>query len=97
MVAAAPGIGAQDLEEVRGLRGHWDPTVQFGQGLPRTAEQLRAGVVPPGFVSRLPDPWPGPATAPPPQPRPPLKEMLAGLAEFSVAYSLFRIQRNRDN
>lgn len=70
---------------------HWDPTVQFGEDLPRTPEQLRVGVAPPGFVSRLPDPWPGPAPAPPPQPRPPLKKVLAGLAEFAVAYSIFRM------
>lgn len=76
---------------------HWDPTVEFGEDLPRTPEQLRAGVVPPGFVSRLPDPWPGPAPAPPRQPRPPLKTMLANLAEFAVAYSIFRIYRQRDD
>ena len=71
--------------------------MQFGEDLPRTPEQLRAGVAPPGFVSRLPDPWPGPAPAPPPQPRPPLKKVLAGLAEFAVAYSIFRMHRHRDD
>lgn len=74
---------------------HWDPALQFSENLPRTPEQLRAGVVPPGFVSRLPDPWPGPAPAPPRQPRPPLKTMLSDLAEFAVAY--FRILRHRDD
>lgn len=75
---------------------HWDPALQFGENLPRTPEQLRSGVVPPGFVSRLPDPWPGPAQAPRRPPRPPLKTMLADLAEFAVAYSVFRIYRHRD-
>lgn len=74
---------------------HWEPSVPFGEDLPRTPEQLRAGVVPPGFISRLPDPWPGPAPAPPRQPRPPLKKMLADLAEFAVVYSIFRIHRHR--
>lgn len=74
---------------------HWESSVPFGKDLPRTPEQLRAGVVPPGFVSRLPDPWPGPAPAPPRQPRPPLKTMLSDLAEFVVAY--FRILRHRDD
>lgn len=31
----------------------------------RPPEQVLADVVPPGFVSRLPDLWPGPAPAPP--------------------------------
>lgn len=76
---------------------HWDPMVPFDEGLPRTPEELQAGVVPPGFVSRLPDPWPGPAPAPPRQPRPPLRKMLSDLGEFAVVYSLFRIQRRRDD
>lgn len=76
---------------------YWDPTSPFRDGLPETPEQLCAGVLPPGFVSRLPDPWPGPAPAPPREPRPPLKKMLAGLAEFAMVYSAFRIQRKRDN
>ncbi len=76
---------------------YWDPTLPFREGLPDTPGRLCAGVVPPGFVSRLPDPWPGPAPAPPRQPRLPLKTMLTDMAEFAVAYSLFRIQRNRDN
>jgi len=76
---------------------HWDPALQFGENFPRTPEQLHGGVVPPGFVSRLPDPWPGPAPAPPRQPRPPLKTMLSDLAEFAVAYSRFRILRHRDD
>lgn len=76
---------------------HWDPTLPFDEGVPRTPEQLQDGVVPPGFVSRLPDPWPGPAPAPPRQPRPPLRKMLSDLGEFAVAYSLFRIQRRRDD
>lgn len=76
---------------------HWGAPAPFAQGLPRTPEQLRSGGVPPGFVSRLPDPWPGPATAPPPQPRPPLKEMLSGLAEFAVVSFLFPVHRSRDD
>lgn len=76
---------------------HWGPELPFDGAVPRTPEELQAGVVPPGFVSRLPDPWPGPAPAPPRQPRPPLRKMLSDLGEFAVVYSLFRIQRRRDD
>lgn len=76
---------------------HWGAPAPFAQGLPRTPEQLRSGVVPPGFVSRLPAPWPGPAPAPSRQPRPPLKTMLAGLAEFAVVSLLFPVHRSRDD
>lgn len=75
---------------------HWGPEVPFGGAVPRTPEQLRAGVAPPGFVSRLPVPWPGPAPPPPRQPRPPLKKMIADLAEFAVVWALFRVERRKD-
>lgn len=76
---------------------HWAQPLPFNEGLPQTREQLMSGVVPPGFVSRLPDPWPGPTPSPPPQPRPPLKTILTDLAEFAVVYSLFRMHRHRDD
>lgn len=76
---------------------HWGPALPFKKGLPRTPEQLAAGVVPPGFVSRLPDPWPGPAPVPSRPPRPPLGKMLSDLGEFAVAYAIFRTQRRRND
>lgn len=74
---------------------HWEPSAPFGEDLPRTPEQLRAGVVPPGFISRLPDPWPGPAPPPPPQTNPPLRTVLTGLTELAIVSFLSSIHRHR--